>query len=286
MPASPVREPFRAKGLQVLRGLGFVPREVPEITSRVGLRAKPADLILADLKSLFADPRVKAVWAARGGYGSNELLPLLRESRLQAEKVFVASSDACHLLWHLMSREKTVVFFGPMAYSGLAGGEFDHDNLLQVLGGDHSELLYPGRVIRPGKFRGPINGGCLSIMVSIIGTPYSPLFSGQALILEDQNEKPHRLARMIWQLSAAGILDTAGALLLGEFPGCFREPAEKEDFLADLLEKTQGRPIPIISDLPLGHARKPMTVPLGVEIDINTDSAAGFRLLEKGVVSR
>lgn len=286
VPASPVREPFRTEGLQVLRRLGFIPEEVPEINSCRGLRAKPTALVLEDLQTLFFDPQIKAIWAARGGYGSNELLPLLSKIRLEPGKVFMASSDACHLLWHLLARENTIVFFGPMAYSGLAEGNFDQNSLMQVLGGNHSELFYPGLVIRPGRFRGRISGGCLSVMVASIGTPYSPPISGQALILEDQNEKPHRLARMIWQLSEAGILRQAGALLLGEFPGCFRCPREKEDFFSDLLEKTRDSSTPIIADLPLGHARKPMTVPLGVEIGLDTDTAAGFRLLERGVKTK
>jgi len=284
-PSSPIREPFRSAGRRAIRELGFIPVEAANIESSQGLIAKPAQAAFNDWIKFLHENEIKAVWAARGGYGSNAMLDLLSAEPDLPLKAFIASSDACYLLWRVLDYFRQVVFFGPMAYAGLAEGNFNADNLRDVLSGNHADLFIPGSIVRPGRFRGIITGGCLSILISTMGTPYCPKLAGRALILEDQNEKPHRLERMIWQLAQSKILQKAGAVLLGEFPGCFRDHREKQSFQEYLLQCLPDKAIPVLSDLPLGHAKRALTLPLGIHIEVNTDLKAGFTLLEKGVAS-
>jgi muramoyltetrapeptide carboxypeptidase len=283
VPSSPVKDIFRIKGLAKIREIGYEPVEVGEILSRQNFLAKkPADSF-ADIRDFFKNKDIKALWAARGGYGANHLLPFLKGLTIEKPAILIGSSDVSYLLWYLLDRFRTVVFYGPMAYSSLPEEKADVDNLVKVLSGDYETLRIEGQVLKPGKVKGIVTGGCLSNFVSLIGTPYLPEVEQRVLLLEDVAERPYRLDRMIWQVYQTGIFSRIKALLLGEFPGCFKDPEEKKVFLQRLLDYLKDRSIPIIYDLPFGHAGKIHTLPLGIEIEIHTPSFPGIMIKEKGV---
>ena len=283
LPSSPAREPYRVQGLQALRDLGFRPREVKNPLSGEDFRSRPPQQALDDLQAFFTDPDIKAVWAGRGGYGANYLLPLLAGLAIPAPKVVVASSDASYLLWYLLDKRQMVVFYGPMVYGGLASGNYDREGVLAALIANQAPMSFEGEVLCPGRARGTLTGGCLSNFVSLFGTPYHPEVKGRILLLEDVNEKPYRLDRMLWQCEQAGVFRRLRALLLGEFPGCFREPAEKRAFYGRWRERLSGLGIPVIHDLPFGHARSARILPLGVNAVIDTEAGAGRWQCEIGV---
>jgi muramoyltetrapeptide carboxypeptidase len=283
LPSSPVREPFRGQGLQALRDLGFCVREVADPLSGADFRSRPPQQAFDELRALFAAPDVKALWAGRGGYGANYLLPLLESLPDTNAKIVVASSDASYLLWYLLDRRRQVVFYGPMAYGGLASGHFDRDAVLAALTGDRGPLSFEGEVLCPGRARGLLTGGCLSNFASLLATPYRPEVRGRILLLEDVNERPYRLDRMLWQCEQAGVFQRVRALLLGEFPGCFLNDDEKKTFYGRWRERLSRLGIPVIYDLPFGHAERAEVLPLGVNAAIDTAVGGGRWQCASGV---
>jgi len=283
LPSSPIKEPFRTQGLQALRDMGFKPREVAVPFSGHDFFARQPEQSLADLQGFFADPEIKALWAGRGGYGSNYLMPLLERLEIKTPKIVIASSDASYLLWYLLEHRKMAVFYGPMVYGGLAAGCYNRDQILAVLAGDDSPMRIPGEILCHGKAKGIISGGCLANFASLLGTPHLPAVKARILLLEDVNERPFRLDRLLWQCEQAGIFGQIQALLLGEFPGCFKDETEKDIFYRRWQEKLLGWHIPVLFNMPLGHAEVTHVLPLGIEGEIDTAVYAGLVSREKGV---
>ncbi len=283
VPASPVKEPYRSDGLKKIEEMGYVPVEAGHILSKNGFLAKEPEDSFADLQGFLDDGEIKAIWAGRGGYGSNLLFPLLSGLRVPGPKIVIGSSDLSYLLWYLSDRFNLVVFYGPMAYSSLPGGRFNAANFREVLSGDYSELRIPGSVLIPGSVKGIVTGGCLSNFVSLIGTPYFPKVEKRILLLEDVGERPYRLDRMLWQISVAGILSKLSGLVLGEFPGCFKDDSERESFFQRVRYYLRGIDIPVIYNLPFGHSQDIHTLPLGIEVEMDTSSFRGLIIKEKGV---
>jgi len=277
--SSPVKEEFRTRGLEQIRNMGFIPVEAPAILSGDHYLAKEPHQVLADIQSFFSDPEIKALWAARGGYGANLLLPLLSSLHIPGPRIVIGSSDVSYLLWYLLDQREMVVFYGPMAYSTLAEQRENRQNLIQVLGGAYTGLEIPGQVLRGGKIKAPVTGGCLSNLVSLLGTPYFPRVEGQVLLLEDVGERPYRLDRMFWQLSESGIFHKITGLLLGQFPGCFKDDGEKSHLFGRLLTYLGKNDIPVIYDLPFGHGHNLHTLPLGLPVQIDTPTFPGISLL-------
>jgi muramoyltetrapeptide carboxypeptidase len=281
--SSPIKEPFRTEGLQALRAMGFQPREVAAPFSGHDFFARQPEQSLADLQVFFADPEIKALWAGRGGYGCNYLLPLLEQLEIKTPKIIIASSDVSYLLWYLLEQRQMAVFYGPMVYGGLASGRCNREQILAVLTGADAPMMIPGKILCPGRAKGIIGGGCLANFASLLGTPHLPAVEAKILLLEDVNERPFRLDRLLWQCEQAGIFDQIQALLLGEFPGCFKDESEKDIFYRRWREKLAGRHIPVLFNMPLGHAEVAYLLPLGIEGEIDTAAFAGLVSREKGV---
>ncbi|HSQ35985.1 MAG TPA: LD-carboxypeptidase [Candidatus Binatia bacterium] len=283
LPSSPAREPFRSQGLGSLRAMGFQPVEVEGALSGNGFFARPPQQTLADLQRFFADPGIKALWAGRGGYGSNYLLPLLGKLVITTPKIVIASSDVSYFLWHLLERRHTAVFYGPMVYGGLASGAYDPTQVLAAITANRPPLGFAGRVLCPGRAGGTLSGGCLSNFVSLLGTRHLPTLKKRILLLEDVNERPYRLDRMLWQCEQAGVFRRIHGLLLGEFPGCFRDDAEKESFYGRWRDRLTPLNIPVLYDMPFGHARCAQVLPLGVNAAIDSETVPHQLSCEIGV---
>jgi muramoyltetrapeptide carboxypeptidase len=283
-PSSPVKDSYRQKGLEAIRNLGFHPREAPNILQKNDFLTKPTEENTRDIQEFFDTPDIKALWAARGGYGSNLLLPFLSKLKIEEHKIVIGSSDVSYLLWYLMDRLNLVVFYGPMAYSSLSDQKADLKNLMIMLMGDYEEVKIPGSVLKPGFAEGIVTGGCLSNFVSLIGTEYLPKVENRILLLEDVGERPYRLDRMFWQIYNTGIFSRISGLILGEFPNCFKTPDEKEFFFSRVLSYLSKVDIPVISDLPFGHSHRIHTLPLGINVQINTADFPCLLITEKAVL--
>jgi len=284
VPSSPIKNSFRNKGLNKIKEIGYVPIEANNILSNMDFRAKISNENINDIQKFLDNNEIKAIWAARGGYGSNYLLPFLSEIKIKEPKIIIGASDVSYLLWYIMDHFNMVVFYGPMVYSSLAEGKVNTDNLVKILEGDYNEIKVPGRILRAGVSKGIVTGGCLSNFVSLIGTDYFPEVNGRILLLEDLNERPYKLDRMLWQIAEAGIFNKIKGLLLGEFPFCFKDNIERRIFFIHVVEYLKDFNIPVIYNLSVGHSNNIYTLPLGIEIEIDTSNFEGIVIREKGVI--
>jgi muramoyltetrapeptide carboxypeptidase len=215
-------------------------------------------------------------------------------SRLDAEifrahpKVFVGYSDVTflHLFLHRLG---LVTFHGPMVARELADGGDDASSLMVAITGQGAPLDVAGsafRVLRPGRGEGRLRGGCLSILAAAVGTPWAfrPDADGTILFLEDIDERPYRIDRMIFQLRAAGAFDNVRGLVFGEMKGCAALPTDAftlEDVIMDALV---GLDVPVAIGLASGHTTAPcLTLPLGVGARLECGDAARFQVLEVAV---
>ena len=273
-PASPfTREEFDA-GVAELRRLGYEPAWEGDVFAREGYVSGPAEVRADAFMRHWTDPTVGALIAARGGYGSAQILPLLdREAVAAAPKLFIGYSDNTALLSWLTCQCGVTGLHGPMLEGRLArgAGGYDESSFLALLQGGRGLVMAPDglSVLREGEAAGPLFGGTLTQLVASLGTPYAfdpP--QGCVLFLEDVNERPYRIDRMLTQLRFAGILDRARALVFGEMRMCDEAGGRLRirDVLTTLTREFAG---PVLFGFPSGHTTGPCwTLPLGVTVSV------------------
>jgi len=216
----------------------------------------------ADWHAMVADGGVDAIFAARGGYGSGRLLPRLDADLLRRHpKAIVGHSDLTVVLNDMLQRAGVVTFHGPMV-SWFAERPESTAALLALLAGEGPAQLETEEVWVEGEAEGMLAGGCLSLVAAMVGTPHAVETRGRLLFLEDVNEKPYRVDRMLTQLRQAGALDGVAGLLFGEMPNCFE--GEEVCLREVALDLCGDLGVPIAAGLPSGHGRGLVTLPFGV----------------------
>jgi muramoyltetrapeptide carboxypeptidase len=268
-PASPFAREAFDRGVEELKRLGYEPVWDESVFARdTMVSGSPATRAAAFLRAWF-DPSIAALIAVRGGYGSVQLLPLLAPDDLrQSPKAFVAYSDNTSLLSWLTTRCGIVAFHGPMLEGRLASGEsgYDRQSFVSALTTTVGELSPDGlQVLAPGEAQGALFGGTLTQILASLGTPYAFDPPDECvLFLEDVNERPYKLDRMLTQLRLAGLLDRASAVVFGEMRGC-DEPGGQPSAADAIAGALSGFPGPILFGFPSGHSTGPCwTLPLGV----------------------
>ena len=281
-PAGCVQRPDLLSGISEIRRLGYRVHYNDSLFSRHYYFAGSHRQRAESLMTLFTDPGVKAIFCARGGYGCQHLLDLLDPETLQAHpKIFLGYSDVTVLLQFLENQCGLVCFHGPMVVKEFAQGEpyYVRKNLLHCLTETRPgrRLHSPGSLtLQSGTARGRLTGGCLSLLVASLGTPYELQSQDRILFLEDINAKPYQVDRMLMQLKLAGKLQGVRAFIFGEMLDCSQAgqaPAIPEIALS-LLKEFQ---VPIWYGLPSGHTSTGnLTLPFGVEVRLD----AGQRWLQ------
>jgi muramoyltetrapeptide carboxypeptidase len=274
-PGAAVEEPVLRAGVRTLEQAGFRVRVGAAALNRHGYLAGTDRERLADVCAMFEDDAVRAIVAARGGYGTGRLLPLLDTAVAQAHpKIVVGYSDVTFLLVQLVQRAELVAFHGPML-ADLERNGGGAAALIRLLSGDRGGWsMSATTIVQPGTAEGLLVGGCLSILVSTLGTPYAIETAGRILFLEDVNEKPYRIDRMLTQLRQAGKLDAVAGVVVGEMAGCTSGPDEAVTVLDVVREAFASARYPVVFGLATGHGRGATTLPLGIRARL-----AGERLL-------
>jgi len=283
LPSSPIKDEFRKRGLENIRKMGLIPVEVGNIFENSGYAGKLPEKVVEDIDFFLNDDTFSALLAARGGYGSNFLLNKLDKFKEKEPKIIIGSSDVGYLLWGLMKVMNMVVFHGPMAYSGIADNKYDSENFFKILTGDYEEIRVEGKVLKGGKANSVVTGGCLSNIASLCGSEFFPNVENKILLIEDVNERPFRLDRMLWQLEGNGVFSKINGIIFGEFVDCFINKEEKKMFYRSIMKYFEKCNYPILYDMPFGHSSNAKTLPLGIKININTKKYPGLIIREKGV---
>lgn len=288
-PGGPVEPAALERGSQALRELGFEVRVAPGTLERTRFTAGDACTRRADLEALFADDQVRAVICARGGAGTLGILRGLDAELLRTHpKILVGYSDitALHLLLNQLG---LVTFQGPMVARELATGAFDRPSFLAALTGQGEPFVTePGDLqpLRAGAAEGVLRGGCLSLLAAACGTPWAFSTRGEdtLLFLEDLEEAPYRVDRLLSQLREAGAFENVRGIVFGDMKGC--SPSVNDDYgLEDvLLSALEGLDVPMALGLSSGHTASPLiTLPFGVRARLECAESADFRVLEPAV---
>src|SRR5690242_2800344 len=208
-PASSFNREAFERGCNRLREMGYEPVYSPEIFARDLYFAGSTERRFNELKSLLVRDDIAALICVRGGYGANYLLDSLNLSLFaQHPKIFLGCSDITSLLTAITDRTGLVTFHGPMVAKDISDGTFDASSWANALGGANGwEISTAGvEVLRAGQARGRLYGGCLSMLVASLGTPFEIQTDGAILFIEDVGEKPFRIDRMLMQLHLSGKL--------------------------------------------------------------------------------
>ncbi|MFI2288042.1 LD-carboxypeptidase [Streptomyces niveus] len=280
-PSGPVPADRLEAGLDLLRGWGLDPVVAPHVLDRhreFDYLAGTDEARARDLQDAWCDPTVAAVLCARGGYGVHRMVDLLDWDavRAAAPKPFVGYSDITALHEAFAVRAGVATLHGPMVAAltflkdpatqeSLRATLFEPDTV-RTVGQATARALVPGRA------HGITLGGCVSLLAADLGTPHArPSAAGGLLLIEDIEEEPYRLDRILTQLLRSGWLDGVAGIVLGSWAGC----GPYETVRALLLDRLGGLGVPIVEELGFGHGPTNLTVPLGVPavLEASTDVA-------------
>jgi muramoyltetrapeptide carboxypeptidase len=266
-------------GLDILRGWDLDPVVGPHVLDRhpefAYLAGTDADRA-ADFQAAWCDPTIDAVLCARGGYGAQRMVDLLDWDALRAAgpKVFLGYSDITALHEAFATRMGLVTLHGPM----IAAVDFlknarAQEHLRATLFEPESvrTITSAGPALVPGRARGVLLGGCLSLLAADLGTPWArPSARGGLLCLEDVGEETYRLDRYLTQLLRAGWFDGVAGVVLGSWAEC----APYEEVRALVLDRLGGLGVPIAEEFGFGHGEGALTIPFGVRGELDAEEAS------------
>jgi muramoyltetrapeptide carboxypeptidase len=284
--------------VESLEALGLEVKKGEHVLDRYGYLAGTDEERAADLNAQFADESVDGVVAVRGGWGCARILPLLDYDTIARNpKIIIGYSDVTALLLGIHARTGLVTYHGPIGLGPWNSYSVDYvkrilfegeevlyanptrlgDNLTQVA--DRVETIYPGRA------RGRLLGGNLTVLTAIIGSSYLPDWEGAVLFLEDVHEDIYRIDRMLTQLRLAGILEKASAVVIGKCtdcsPGTGYGSLTLEQVFDDHLLPLK---VPAWQGAMIGHIPEKWTLPEGILAEVDADKGT-IQLLESPVAS-
>jgi muramoyltetrapeptide carboxypeptidase len=279
-----------------MEALGFKVKFGDHLLDRYGYLGGTDEDRAADLTAQFADPKVSGIVAMKGGWGCARMLPHLDYDLIRANpKVFIGYSDITALLLGLYAKTGLVGFHGPIGldpWNSFTVGWFrrvimDGEAVVMRNAADPTDRLTPRehrvQTIFPGETSGVLLGGCLSIVSTILGTPYVPSWKDAILFVEDVNEEIYRIDRMLTHLKLAGVLDQARGFIFGRCTDCGPGQGYGALTLEQVLDdhiKPLG--IPAWYGSMIGHIPMKFTIPVGVPARI--DAVEGtIALLEPAV---
>jgi len=294
-PASrPLDEEKYRNGILYLRDCGYQVVESNQVLDSYGYLAGSDQVRADNFNAMFRDPQIDAVFCSRGGYGTPRIIDAIDYDVIRKNpKLFVGYSDITALNLAIWKKASLVTFSGPMVAVEMGKGiqPFTEAWFWKLLTSPVQNVLLsnppdsPVRIIRPGQASGRLLGGCLSLINAVLGSAYCPNFQESILFIEDIEEEPYRIDRYLAQLKLAGIFKQISGLVIGQFVDCVPSEPEKphltidqiiEDFVRDLN-------IPIIANFAYGHVPIKHTMPIGIEVELNTGK--GGLIMKENAVS-
>jgi muramoyltetrapeptide carboxypeptidase len=282
-PASPPDQPeIIDEAIDRFTALGFKVKPGNYLRKRDGYLAGGDEERAADINAFFADPKVRGIFALRGGYGSCRILPLLDYAAIRANpKPLVGYSDITAMHLAILVKSGLVTFHGSNASSAFTPGNIAACRRMlvvsEVAGAGPcagAEVLFSRndphgakvKTVVAGRAKGQLLGGNMTCLLRLIGTPYAPDFRGAILFLEDTGEKAYRVDGMFTHLRLAGILSQIGGLVLGQFD--HTDPAEQARITECLQREAKRIGVPCVSGAPIGHFPEQIIVPQGATAEL------------------
>ncbi len=267
-----------------LEALGLKTKIGVNARARHGYMAGTVGERVEDLHAMFSDPSVAAVFCLGGGYGTERLLDAVDYGLIRRNpKILLGYSDITGLHLAVTKKARVVTFHGPVAMSSLPPWTLEYFKKAlfspEPIGelGNPPELdplspLFPRHTVTPGIARGQTAGGNLTLISTTMGTPYEIDARGKILFFEDTGEAPYRVDRMLTQLKLAGKFAECAGIVWGTCSDC---TAAKSSFeinlsISDLVDELLGDlGKPVLAGLVFGHTKEKVTLPIGVEAEMD-----------------
>jgi muramoyltetrapeptide carboxypeptidase len=260
-PSSPVSQSEISQGLRLLESFPLKIKPGVHLFDGLNYLAGSDHDRVSDLHQMFSDPDIKAIFCARGGYGSARLLNKIDFNLIRKNpKLIVGFSDLTALLIALYKQSGLITIHGPTLSDLPKSKNWVH--LSGLITTSHRP-----RILFKGKAKCILLGGNLSTLCALLDTPFLPPFEGVVLFLEEKGESPYRLDRMLTHLLLSDRLDRLSALVIGEIEDC----GEKEIINSLLEERLGGLNIPVVAGLPVGHGAENISLPLGLPALLDTE---------------
>jgi muramoyltetrapeptide carboxypeptidase len=300
-PATAVTDPDDIqKAIQVLEYFGLKYKIGNSLKKNAGYKSRLADDRVYDLLDFFEDSEINGIFCIRGGYGSAQILDKIDYEIIKKNpKIFLGYSDITALHLAITQNTGLVTFHGPVLLSSFSSitlesfkktlfstepiGTIFNPKILSGI-----RPMYPIRTIKEGSANGRLTGGNLSIICSLMGTPFEIDTKDKILFIEDVGEEPYRIDRMLTQLNLAGKLKQAKGIVFGKCAGCdfsgLNSSRIWDSALGEVLDYQLGNlNIPVFYGLLIGHTNEQFTLPYGIESEINSELGE-LNILEAGVV--
>lgn len=267
---------------QQIRKLGYNVKVGDHARNQYGYLAGTDEERAEDINTMFADDSIDAIIPFRGGWGSNRILPLLDYDAIrQNPKILVGFSDITSLLLSIYAKTGLVTFHGPVGKSDWT--EYTRDHFQKVLSAQQpvtlkspEKGLFRGldyfSVITPGRAKGRLLGGNLSVLTAMIGSDYLPDWDNNILFLEDVGENIYRIDRMLTQLKLSGILDRISGFIFGQCTNCERANTYGLTLRQVFDDHIRPLNIPAFSGAMFGHLSNMVTLPVGLPAEMDARS--------------
>lgn len=270
-PSGPVDRELVRRGIRFLEEMGLRVKLGRHLFSKKQYLAGEDQERAEDLMEMFADRNVKGIISARGGYGCLRIMKYIDFKIIKNNpKIFVGYSDLTVLLNNFFKKTGLVTFHGPMLRQITEQDKLTVNVFKQILFGETKVLTYKTpelKIVNRGEEKGKLIGGCLSVILSTLGTDYEPSWDNSIFFFEDVDEPLYRVDRMLTQLKLSGRLGRIRGLIAGKIKGI------KNDDLASLLKEIlEDISIPAVLNFPAGHQLPNLTLPVGATVHLNAEA--------------
>lgn len=272
--------------ISILKNMGFNVEAQKSLTAKHGYFAGTDIERANEINSLFGNPKIKAIFSMKGGWGCARILDKLNYELIKKNpKIILGFSDVTSLLNAITFKTGLLTFHGSSGNS--SWGDFTKKSFVDVCMlkqtpnfiTDEKEIT----VYSHGKCTGELIGGNLTVLCGIAGSTYLPSFKNKILFIEETKEEPYSIDRMLTQLKLNGTLNSINALVFGKCNKCLAEEPEKSFTLEQVFEQHfKSLSIPVISGLSVGHIENKLTLPIGSKVELDTKKML-FKMNESAV---
>lgn len=266
-----------AAGVEILEQKGFKVKYNRKHLNAKGYLAGSDTERAHAFNKLWSDPEVKALVAARGGYGCLRLIDMIDMKQIRKDpKILIGFSDITVLLNAIYKKTGLITFHGPVVTTLTSIDRKSTTAFFKTLKATASKIIQPSRVeiIKAGKAQGILQGGNLTTLIHMIGTPYEFSWKDTILFIEDIDEPSYKLDRLLTHLYQAKRLQRINGLILGTFTDGERKENRvmQKTVRKRIVELFKGYNIPIWTNFPTGHSRRNLTLPIGSHVKMESSS--------------
>lgn len=271
-PSSPFSKEAFFEGIDILEAEGFQVVYDQKIFSKKGYLAGTTEVRANQFKKALQDKKSKAILFARGGYGSASILPHLKNLNKKnlTPKVVIGYSDITCLLTYLKDQLNWITYYGPVVAKDLHHkmDSKTKTSFLNTLTGQTSQThqIKAAQILKSGSITAPMTGGCLTLLASLVGTPWQIKTENHILFLEDVNEQPYAVDRLITQLKLAGCFKKVKGVIFGSLSGL----GTTKDYIQAIQNSLPQISGPVIFGFSAGHSKQKITLPFGIPVHIST----------------